>query len=80
MLVEASGGGCSLFQKPSQNQRPDTSPILTGFETRYPRAPAFFPPASNLQGGRGGREHRYLYVLAHEYSNPLEYAASNEKR
>ena len=43
-----------LFQKPFQNQCPDTSPMSTGFETRSPRAaPAFFPPASNLQGRRG---------------------------
>jgi transposase len=44
--LHACGGpwrGCLLPQKPFQNQRPDTLPILTGFETRYPRAPAFFP-------------------------------------
>src|SRR3712207_6441849 len=43
-----------LSQKPSQNQRPDTLPMLARFETPLPRAPAFFPPASTLQGRRGG--------------------------
>jgi hypothetical protein len=51
MLVEAAGGGCFLSQKPSQNHRPDTSSLLAGFETRFPRAPVFFPPASTPLSG-----------------------------
>jgi hypothetical protein len=60
--------------KPVPKSTSRYSPMLAGFETRFPRAPAFFPPASNLQGRRGGSID--FYVCAHEYSSPLEYAAS----
>src|SRR5215208_5269767 len=64
--------------KPVPKSTSRYSPMLAGFETRFPRAPAFFPPASNLQGRRGGSID--FYVCAHEYSSPLENTLPRRKK
>ena len=63
MLVAAVGGGRFLSQKPSQNLCPDTPPMLSGFETHFLGASAFFPRRVIYKGGEAAAS--ILYVDAH---------------
>jgi hypothetical protein len=60
-----------MFQKPFQNQCPDNLPMLTGFETRFPRAPRPSLPRRGIYKAGGAAESIGFYVLAHKYSSSL---------
>ena len=81
--LHACGGrwrGRFLSQKPSQNQRPDIPPMSMSFETRFSKSTGLLSPRRVLYKAGGAAENIDLYVHAHEYGSPLEYAASYEKR
>jgi hypothetical protein len=50
------------------------------FETRFSKSTGLLSPRRVLYKAGGAAESIDLYVHAHEYGSPLEYAASYEKR